>query len=70
VTVLLDILEWSRTRPQWQQDALRRLVLNGEVAESDVQERRRQLSVCEVFEMYVVSMRLLQSNTLVSAQPG
>jgi hypothetical protein len=38
VTVLRDILEWSRDRPAWQRDALRRLVINGELADGDVRE--------------------------------
>jgi len=36
VTVLQEILEWSYDRPIWQRDALRRLVLNGKLSESDV----------------------------------
>lgn len=36
VTVLQEILGWSYDRPIWQRDALRRLVLNGELSESDI----------------------------------
>jgi recombinational DNA repair ATPase RecF len=36
LTVLKEILEWSQDRPVWQRDALRRLVLNGELAEEDI----------------------------------
>jgi hypothetical protein len=36
VTVLQEILEWSHDRPAWQRDALRRLVLNGEVSDDDI----------------------------------
>jgi hypothetical protein len=36
VTVLQEILEWSQDRPIWQRDALRRLVLNGELVEEDI----------------------------------
>jgi energy-coupling factor transporter ATP-binding protein EcfA2 len=36
VTVLQEILQWSRDRPAWQRAALRRLVLNGELSEDDV----------------------------------
>jgi len=36
VTVLQEILQWSQDRPAWQREALRRLVLNGEVAEEDI----------------------------------
>jgi hypothetical protein len=31
MNVLQEILEWSQGRPMWQRDALRRLVLNGEL---------------------------------------
>lgn len=36
MTVLDEILEWSRDRPGWQRDALRRLVLNGDVSDDDI----------------------------------
>ncbi len=36
MTVLDDILNWSRDRPAWQRDALRRLVEKGELAEDDI----------------------------------
>jgi energy-coupling factor transporter ATP-binding protein EcfA2 len=36
VTVLQEILEWSYDRPAWQRDALRRLVLNGELSDDDI----------------------------------
>ncbi len=36
MTVLHKILEWSQGRPVWQRDALRRLVLNGEIFEDDI----------------------------------
>jgi Cdc6-like AAA superfamily ATPase len=36
VTVLREILEWSQDRPAWERDALRRLVLNGEVSDDDI----------------------------------
>jgi energy-coupling factor transporter ATP-binding protein EcfA2 len=32
------ILQWSLDRPAWQRDALRRLVINGRLAETDIQE--------------------------------
>jgi len=31
-----EILEWSQSRPMWQRDALRRLVLHGELSEEDI----------------------------------
>ena len=36
MTVLDDILEWSKDRPGWQRDALRRLVQNGDLTEDDI----------------------------------
>lgn len=36
MTVLQEILQWSKDRPAWQRDALRRLVLNGELSEEDI----------------------------------
>ncbi len=38
MSVLQEILKWSKGRPSWQQDALRRLVLNDELTDKDVQE--------------------------------
>ncbi|WP_165482491.1 AAA family ATPase [Legionella bozemanae] len=34
--VLQEILEWSNGRPAWQRDALRRLVVNGELLDEDI----------------------------------
>ena len=36
MNVLYEILEWSRGRPVWQRDALRRLVLKGELNDVDI----------------------------------
>src|SRR4030088_1786938 len=36
MTVLQEILAWSHDRPAWQRDALRRLVLNGELLDDDI----------------------------------
>ena len=36
MNVLHEILEWSQGRPRWQRDALRRLVLNGELSDEDI----------------------------------
>jgi energy-coupling factor transporter ATP-binding protein EcfA2 len=36
VNVLQEILSWSESRPAWQRDALRRLVISGELTESDI----------------------------------
>jgi hypothetical protein len=36
VTVLEELLEWSQDRPDWQRDALRRLVMNGELSDDDI----------------------------------
>ncbi len=38
MSVLNEILEWSQDRPIWQRDALRRLVLNDELSENDLDE--------------------------------
>lgn len=38
MSVLKEILEWSQDRPTWQRDALRRLVLNDELSEDDIQQ--------------------------------
>ena len=38
VNVLEEILEWSQSRPEWQRDALRRLVSKGELDDSDIRE--------------------------------
>ena len=36
MNVLQEILEWSQVRPMWQRDALRRLVLNGQLSDVDI----------------------------------
>jgi energy-coupling factor transporter ATP-binding protein EcfA2 len=36
MTVLQEILEWSNSRPAWQREALRRLVINGELLDEDI----------------------------------
>ena len=36
MNVLQEILEWSHGRPMWQRNALRRLVLNGELSDEDI----------------------------------
>ena len=36
MTVLQEIVDWSRDRPLWQRDALRRLTLRGELTEDDI----------------------------------
>ena len=38
VSVLKDIFEWSQDRPAWQRDALRRLVLGGELSEDGIRD--------------------------------
>ena len=38
MTVLQEIFEWSQDRPMWQRDALRRLMLNGELSDDDVHD--------------------------------
>lgn len=36
--VLTEILKWSQDRPAWQRDALRRLVLKGQLADNDLHD--------------------------------
>lgn len=36
MNVLHEILAWSQDRPAWQREALRRLILNGELADEDI----------------------------------
>lgn len=36
--VLDELLQWSESRPNWQRDALRRLVLGGELSDEDVRD--------------------------------
>ena len=38
MTILDELLDWSAGRPAWQRDALRRLVLKGELSDQDVRE--------------------------------
>lgn len=38
MTVLREILSWSQDRPEWQRDALRRLVTSGELTDVDIDE--------------------------------
>lgn len=38
MSVLREILEWSQDRPTWQRDAVRRLILNGELSDDDVRD--------------------------------
>jgi len=40
VSVLEEILQWSQDRPDWQRDALRRLVLSGELSDDDIHDLR------------------------------
>ena len=40
MNVLEEIVQWSQDRPPWQRDALRRLVLNGDLTEDDIRELR------------------------------
>ena len=35
---LKDILQWSETRPVWQSDALRRLIVHGELTDENINE--------------------------------
>ncbi|MCR6624774.1 MAG: hypothetical protein NVV67_00465 [Pseudoxanthomonas sp.] len=37
-TVLETILDWSKDRPLWQRDALRRIIANGRLTDADIGE--------------------------------
>jgi hypothetical protein len=37
-SILHDILEWSKARPAWQRDTLRRIVVNGSVSDAELEE--------------------------------
>lgn len=41
VSALHEILKWSINRPEWQRDALRRIVVKGDVDEADLKELER-----------------------------
>ena len=38
ISALHEILKWSGSRPEWQRDALRRIVVNGMLDEKDINE--------------------------------
>jgi hypothetical protein len=38
MSVLQQVLDWSLSRPAWQRDALRRLVRNGPLSDTDIRE--------------------------------
>lgn len=38
MTVLEELLQWSQDRPNWQRDALRRLVLSGGLSDDDIRD--------------------------------
>lgn len=38
ISALHEILKWSASRPEWQQDALRRIVTNGTISPNDLEE--------------------------------
>ena len=38
MSVLREIFQWSQNRPNWQRDALRRLIVNGELSDDDVRD--------------------------------
>ena len=37
-TVLETILDWSKDRPLWQRDTLRRIIANGRLTDADIGE--------------------------------
>ena len=42
-----ELLSWSRNRPLWQQDALRRIALHGELTDDDLAEFRLHIQHTE-----------------------
>jgi len=36
--VLAEIIEWSKTQPEWQRDALRRIFVASDISGSDVDD--------------------------------
>ena len=38
ISALHEILKWSASQPEWQQDALRRIVVKGALDETDIEE--------------------------------
>lgn len=42
ISALHEILAWSQSRPGWQRDALRRIIVHGEIQQSDIEELFRQ----------------------------
>jgi hypothetical protein len=37
-SILHDILDWSKARPVWQRDTLRRIVVNGAITDAEIGE--------------------------------
>jgi energy-coupling factor transporter ATP-binding protein EcfA2 len=61
MNVLEEILEWSKERPVWQRDALRRLVLSHDLSEADILELTNICKGCKGL------VELLAANPLTSA---
>ena len=62
MTVLSEILEWSRERPPWQRDALRRLVQQGELSEVDIAELTRVLKAAHGLDEQQASQPLAKEH--------
>jgi energy-coupling factor transporter ATP-binding protein EcfA2 len=56
MNVLQAILEWSKDRPLWQRDALRRLILNGDLSEGDIAELT---SICKATQGLIEQQKSL-----------
>lgn len=50
LSVYDEILEWSKERPGWQRDALRRLIVNGSLGEKDIDELLRLCKIIHGIE--------------------
>ena len=50
LSVYGEILNWSKERPAWQRDALRRLVVNGSLGEKDIDELLRLCKIAHGIE--------------------
>lgn len=56
--VLKEILIWSESRPNWQRDALRRIIAKGDLDQSDIEELLIQCKATHGFEKQVESIPL------------
>lgn len=71
MTVLREILEWSQDRPSWQRDALRRLVVNGDLSDADIRELaeicKRDYGLVEKVEIMPLAKEHVPSDAATTA---